>query len=510
MKNFNVMNVMIVTMLMMMFFLSCGESDNTQKNDEESKIDEDQSIADSDPDEDSVNDDDAPLPSKPGDDFFNDPLNVQYTFKGYINDYEVVNTEEEQKGSMELSLKMGDLDLTLNDIPTSYTYTYPETAPENQRGKTVVAVVSAGGVAQENGLQTYFVFINAFNVDKLKELKNNSIREFNAEDAEAGVNINKYYVKARADGSRVYRRCLIGMSPAENKSRFFINNGSNKDFAAGETMLAWGNVEVTTELNPEATKTLTEYDGEFCSFSIGGEPLTKDEYEAEMVKDVTQFDCEMPEEFMTPVSEKYGIMKVKGKINPAQGDTSTIGQSELKLGESSVALDSLFQIQKANDSVKDVITIDSAGDIQLITGQTHYKYKYFQAIVPESLLTDALADGQESIYIEDVLGHESVATVVYDVEEKQVTGKTLQKVCVIAAPAKTPASKMFLCFKNNVEFAQGEIFQGAVNAALDDDETYLLESNGVEDASELCYCASYTTSDYTPAADCEEFNNTEM
>ncbi len=502
------LNLMMIVLLVVFFMSGCG-GDDPQKNDSESQSDEDAAETEDEPDED-VSDADEPVPNKPGDDFFSDPLNVQYTFKGYINDYEVINTEDEQKGSMELTLKMGDLDLTLNDIPTSYTYTYPETAPENQRGKTVVAVISAGGVAQENGLQTYYVFINAFNVDKLKELKKNNIREFSSSDAEAGVNINKYYLKARADGSRVYRRCLKGMSPVENRSKYFINSSSNTDFKAGEAMLAWGNVEVTTELSSEVTKNLTEYDGEFCSFSIDGETLTKDEYEAEMVKDVTQFDCEMPEGFMTPVSEKYGIMKVKGKINPAQGDTSTIGQSELKLGESSVSLDSLFQIQKANDSVKDVITIDSAGDIQLITGQTHYKYKYFQAIVPESLLKDALADGQESLYIEDVLGHESAATVVYSVEEKQITGKTLQKVCIIAAPAKTPASKMFLCFKNNVEFAQGEIFQGAVNAALDDDESYLLESNGVEDASELCYCASYTSSDYTPAADCEEFDNTEM
>ena len=502
------LSVIMVTVFMSMFFLSCGENDS-QKNDNESQSDEEVTEAENEPDED-FSDADQPAADKPGDDFFSDPLNIQYTFKGYINDYEVVNTEDEQKGSMELSLKMGDLDLTLNDIPTSYTYTYPETAPENQRGKTVVAVVSAGGVAQENGLQTYFVFVNAFNVDKLKELKKNNRREFSAAEAEAGVNLNKYFVKARTDGSRVYRRCLVAMAKTEDHSRYFINNGSNTDFKAGEAMLVWGNVEITTELNPETTKNLTEYEGELCSFSLDGEPLTKDEYEAEMAKDVTQFDCEMPEGFMTPVSEKYGIMKVKGKINPAQGDTSTIGQSELKLGESSVSLDSLFQIQKANDSVKDVITIDSAGDIQLITGQTHYKYKYFQAIVPESLLKEALAKGDESLYIEDVLGHESVATVVYSVEEKQITGKTLQKVCVIAAPAKTPASKMFLCFKNNVEFAQGEIFQGAVNASLDDDEAYLLESNGVEDASELCSCASYTSSDYTPAADCEEFDNTEM
>ncbi|HSW60653.1 MAG TPA: hypothetical protein VLJ60_07620, partial [bacterium] len=454
------------------FFLSCG-GETAQKNDNESQNDEEISETENEPDEEAVDDESEP-PAKPGDNFFNEPLNVQYTFKGYINEYKDINTEDEQKGSMELTLKMGVIDLTLNDLPTSYTYTYPETAPENQRGKTVVTVISAGGFAQENGLQTYYLFINSFNVEKLKELKKNNIREFSAEEAEAGVNLNRYYLKARADGSRVYRRCLIGMSPAENKSMFFINHSSNKDFAAEETMLAWGNVEVTTDLDPEVTKNLTEYEGKFCSFSIDGEPLTKEEYEAEMIKDVTQFDCEMPEGFMTPFSEKYGIMKVKGKISPAQSDTSTIGQSELKLGENSVALDSLFQIQAANDSVQDVITIDSAGDIQLITGQTHYSYKYFQAIVPKSLLTEALADGKESLYIEDVLSHESAATVVYNVEEKQITGKTLQKVCVIAAPAKTPASKMFLCFKNNVEFAQGEIFQGAVNTALDDDEDYLL------------------------------------
>ncbi len=490
------------------FFLSCG-GETAQKNDNESQNDEEISETENEPDEE-ADDEESEPPSKPDDSFFSDPLNVQYTFKGYINEYKDINTEDEQKGSMELTLKMGDLDLTLNDIPTSYTYTYPETAPENQRGKTVVAVISAGGIAQESGLQTYYLFINSFNVDKLKELKKNNIREFSSADAEAGVNVNKYYVKARADGSRVYRRCLIGMSPAENKSMFFINHSSNKDFAAEETMLAWGNVEVTTDLDPEVTKNLTEYEGKFCSFSIDGEPLTKEEYEAEMVKDVTQFDCEMPEGFMTPFSEKYGIMKVKGKISPAQSDTSTIGQSELKLGENSVALDSLFQIQAANDSVQDVITIDSAGDIQLITGQTHYGYKYFQAIVPKSLLTEALADGKESLYIEDVLSHESAATVVYNVEEKQITGKTLQKVCVIAAPAKTPASKMFLCFKNNVEFAQGEIFQGAVNTALDDDEDYLLESNNVEDVSELCYCASYNSTSYTPAQNCEEFDKTDM
>ena len=497
---------LMITVFIFIFFLSCG-GENTQKNDNESQNDEDSVVTENEPDEDSV-DDEAPLPTKPDDSFFSNPLNVQYTFKGYINEYEVINTDDEQKGSMELTLKMGDLDLTLNDIPTSYTYTYPETAPENQRGKTVVAVISAGGVAQENGLQTYYIFINSFNADKLKELKKNNIREFSSADAEAGVNINKYYVKARADGSRVYRRCLIGMSPAENKSRFFINHSSNKDFAAEETMLAWGNVEVTTELDPEVTKNLTEYEGKFCSFSINGEPLTKEEYEAEMVKDVTQFDCEMPEGFMTPFSEKYGIMKVKGKINPPQSDTSTIGQANINLENKDIVLDSLFQIQSGSDSVNEVLTLDSAGDINIISGNSHYEYKYFQAIVPKNFLKELKENGEESVLIEDVLEHESVGSVLYSVEEKQVTSKTLQKVCIIATPSKTPASKMFLCFKNNTEFTDGEEFQGAVNISLNNDESYLLEELEAETLSDLCYCASYSSTSYTPAADCEEFDKT--
>ncbi|HNW81565.1 MAG TPA: hypothetical protein PKG52_01620 [bacterium] len=497
---------LVVTVLFFLFFLSCGDK-STQKNDSELQSDDEVAETENEPDED-VSDADEPVPNKPGDDFFSDPLNVQYTFKGYINDYSVVNTDEEQKGSMELSLKVGDLELTLNDIPTSYTYTYPETAPENQRGKTVVAVVSAGGVAQENGLQTYYLFINSFNVDKLKELKSNNIREFSAKDAEAGVNLNKYYVKARADGSRVYRKCLIGMSPVENKSRFFINNSSNKDFAVSETMLAWGNVEVTIELNPEVTKTLTEYEGEFCSFSLDGAPLTKDEYEAELIKDMTKFDCEMEEDFLTPISEKYGTMKIKGKISPAQSDKSTIGQAIINLENKDVVLDSLFQIQSGTDSVNEVLTLDSAGDIETISGQTHYKYKYFQAIVPKPFIKELKNAGEESVLIEDVLGHESVSAILYSVEEKQLTAKTLQKVCIMASPSKTPASKMFLCFKNNTEFAAGEEFQGAVNIALNNDEEYLLEEMNAETVAELCYCSSYTTTTYTPAENCDEFENT--
>lgn len=503
MKKFS---VLFVAVFVFMFFFSCGES--TQENDNESKSDDEVSETENEPDEDS--DHETELPTKPDDSFFSDPLNIQYTFKGYINEYAVINTEEEQKGSMELTLKMGDLDLTLNDIPTSYTYTYPETAPENQRGKTVVAVISAGGVAQENGLQTYYVFINAFNADKLKELKKNNIREFSAADAEAGVNVNKYYVKARADGSRVYRRCLKGTSPLENRSKYFINSSANNDFKAGEAMLAWGNVEVTTELNPEITKNLTEYEGDFCSFSLGGEDLTKEEYEAELVKDVTKFDCEMAEDFLVPFSEKYGVMKIKGKINPPQSDTSTIGQASVNLNDKEIVLDSILKIQSGSDSVKEVLTLDSAGDVETISGNNHYKYKYFQAIVPKNFLKELKEKGEESVLIEDVLGHESVGSIVYNVEEKQLAEKVIQKVCVMAVPSKTPASKMFLCFKNNIEFADGEEFQGAVNIALNNDEEYVLEEMKVETVEELCYCASYDSTSYTPAENCDEFNSTEM
>ncbi len=496
------LSMVFVAMFVVMFFLSCGKSNDTQTTDE------DQSVANSDQDEDAFNDADVDFSSKPGDSFFSDPLNIQYTFKGYINDYSVVNTDDEQKGSMELTLKIGELDLSLNDIPTSYTYTYPDSAPENQRGKTFVAIVSAGGVAQDDGFQTYYVFINAFNVEKLKNLKENNIREFNSADAEAGVNINKYYVKSRADGSNVYRKCLKGVSPLDNKSKYFINNSSNKDFAVSETMLAWGNVEITDVLSDDVKEKLTEYNGEFCTFSLNGTDLTKDEYEAELVKDVTQFDCEMPEEFLTPISEKYGIIKIKGKINTSQNDS--MGQSELKLQDNVITMDNLLQIQSANNSGNEIITLDSAGDIQTITGQTHYKYKYFQTIISKNLLKELKEEGKESLLIDDVISHESAISSVYEIEEKQITGKTLQKVCTIALATETPQSKIFFCFKNNVNFTDGEILQGAANTALNDDESYLLKAAGVETISELCYCASYTSSSYTPSVNCEEFENTEL
>lgn len=497
---FSVLLVFICSIL----FIACGGGgDAAPVNDSDSAVVTDNNDAAT------VNDSDTAAPAtKPGNDFFVPEKNMRYEFKGYLNKYEDINSANEVKGAMDMTFKFGEFDLTLNDQPTAFVYTYPETASETLRGRTVAGIFSVGNIEQKDGLVIYYLFGGDFNIVKLKELKAKGAAQFNNTDSDATASVQKYYLKNRADGSNVLRRCLKAVISDKEESKFFINSTANTGFAVGESFLVWGNVAFSSEFSEETKSKLTDYNGELCSFSLNKVPITKEEYDIEMNKDVTQFDCEMPADFMTPKSEKYAIVKIKGKINPAQSDTSTTGSCKVKADDTVMTLEDILKAQSGKtETGEDVITLDGAGNIEALGSQTHYKYKYMQTIIMRSLLEKEKSAGKESILLEDILSNPQTGSVLYDVEEKQLSTKTLQKVCIAGMPDKAPAvSSIFMCIKNNKDFVDGEEIQGAAYVSMNTDESYLFELMKVDSKEKLCNCSSYTQTDYTPAADCTEFN----
>ncbi len=469
---------------------------------------EDKEVADNEI-EDKEGDSDVVKPSpKPGDDFFTPEKNAVYTYKGAINKYEDLNSPDINGGVMDVKVKLDSIDVALNDMPAAFKFTYPDTAAENLKGKTVIGIISVGGIEQKDGFTTYYIFINDFNLENLTKLKADNKFEFTQAEGDSNANLQKIYLKERADKSRVVRKCVKGVIDKNSDSKFFINHTANKTFDIGENIFVWANIGLTSALSDEMKAALTEYEGEYCTFTLDQKPITKDEYEAELVKDVTQFDCNLPENYLTKPVGDYGLFKFKGKLVAGVSLASPgIGNCEVSVDGNVIKLeDNLLGGVDKNQNGDPIVVFTGVGNIEILTSQSHYKFDMFQAIMTQKILADEKAANKESCIFTDIQGNENFGVYYTTIENKDSTGKTYQKACTQAVTAAAPAeSSIFMCIKNNTSFAIDEEIQIAGNISINNDETYILEQLGTEGVNSLCTCvvATQTSAD---AIDCAEFD----
>ncbi len=459
-----------------------------------------------------VPDVDTAPPTKPGDDFNTPERSVLFEFKGLINTYEEMLAQTDTKGVMDLTLKLGDIDITMNDYPTSYRLLYPD--DEEQYGElagTEHLILGAhGDLKQEGNYVLYYTIIIGMPVTALEEIKKNKTPEATAETLAARANLMHTTYLNRPDNSIVWRRCMIAALDKPAESRLFVNFANNADFTPGENLLAWGNLALTTGFDPEKLTGYEQYEGQWCNFKLNDTVITKEQYEEELVKDVTKLDCDLPEGFLDGAGDTSVTYTFKGAINEAGAQQNTAGFGAFTVNVDGEAVEASDYIAIATTSVgtagQELVAVESLGGIETITGQNHYKYNYFAAIVDKQTLLDAKTAGDASCLFSGIGDGEKAFVQLFAVEEKQVDSVTYQKICPTAVLAPLPATSAILyCIGGNTGFAVGEEVQSAANVTLTTDESYMMQLFEVDSADKLCGC----NENYTTVIECSAFDAVE-
>lgn len=490
-----------------LLFAACGGGEDPV-TDDTAPADNDTTTLDEDT---AVPDVDTATPTKPGDDFNTPPRSVVFEFKGLINSYDDVLAQTDTKGVMDMTLTLGDIDITMNDYPTSYRLLYPD---EEQYGELAgtehIMLGSFGDLKQEGSYVMYYTFIAGMPVTALEEIKKNKTPEATAAALESRVNLTHTTYLRRPDNSVVLRRCMIAVLDTPEESRLFVNFVNNVDFTPGENILAWGNIALTVDFDPEKLTGYEQYEGQWCSFRLDDATIDKTQYEAELMKDVTKLDCEVPADFLDGAGDTSATYTFKGVINEsgAQQNTAGFGAFTVKVAGTEIPVSDYIAIATTSVGTagQELVAVESLGGIETITGQNHYKYNYFSAIVDKQTLLDAKTAGDASCLFAGIGDGEKAFVQLFAVEEKQVNSITYQKVCPTAVLAPLPATSVILyCIGGNTEFAVGEEIQSAANVTLTTDETYLMQVFEVDSADKLCGC----NENYTTVIECSAYDAVE-
>ncbi|HNT26819.1 MAG TPA: hypothetical protein PKH10_01450 [bacterium] len=499
--------MMIGALTAFMFCIGCGEGADPA-TDDTAPADNDTATLDEDT---LVPDVDTATLTKPGDDFNTPERTVLFEFKGLINSYEDVMAQTDTKGVMDLTLKLGDIDIPMNDYPTAYRLLYPDEEQYGELAGTEHLIFGAhGDLKQEGSYVLYYTIIVGMPVTQLEEIKKNKTPDATAETLEARTNLLHTTYLNRADNSIVWRRCMIAVLDKPEESRLFVNFANNNDFTPGENILAWGNIALTTDFDPTKLTGYEEYEGQWCTFKLNDTVITKEQYEEELVKDVTKLDCDLPEGFLDGAGDTSATYTFKGVINEAgtQQNTAGYGTFSVKVAGTEIPVSDYIAVAGTSTGTagQELVSVESLGGLETITGQNHYKYNYFAAIVDKQTLLDAKEKGDASCLFSGIGDGEKAFVQLFAVEEKQVNSVTYQKVCPTAVLAPLPATSAILyCIGGNTAFAVGEEIQSAANVTLTTDEVYMMEIFEVDSPDKLCGC----NENYTTVIECSAFDAVE-
>ncbi|HOW52371.1 MAG TPA: hypothetical protein PLV42_10055 [bacterium] len=491
----------------LLFCAGCGD-DPAAATDNAAPADGDTTTLDEDT---ATPDADTAMPTKPGDDFNTPERNVLFEFKGLINTYEDTMAQTDTKGVMDLTLKIGDINIAMNDYPTAYRLLYPDEEQYGELAGTEHLIFGAhGDLKQEGSYVLYYTIIIGMPVTNLENIKKEKMPEATAETLAARTNLLHTTYLNRADNSIVWRRCMIAVLDKPDESRLFVNFANNTDFTPGENILAWGNIALTTDFDPEKLTGYEEYEGQWCTFRLNDTTITKAQYEEELVKDVTKLDCDLPEGFLAGVGDTSATYTFKGVINEAgaQQNTAGYGTFTVKIAGAEVPVSDYTAIATTSLGAagQELVAVESLGGVEMISGQNHYKYNYFAAIVDKQTLLDAKESGDASCLFSGIGDGEKAFVQLFAVEEKQVSSVTYQKVCPTAVLAPLPATSAILyCIGGNTAFAVGEEIQSAANVTLTTDEAYLMQVFEVDSPDKLCGC----NENYTTVIECSAFDAVE-
>lgn len=466
--------------------ISCGESsDKTTGGDSYTANNDTETSSDS---------DSAVKKNEPGSEFKVSAAEnyLYYDFKGLINsqqDYEA-SKGTVGMGKGEITLAGKDKITISENIMASRTTIPDDYSIAEMRGKQYL-MINGYNILEGTANSAKYIYLGmGLPVEALAEMKTAGNYQ-SALPKWSWINFYNVTINVRKDGVNLSKYCYISKADyADQNSKIFINSDSNTNFDAGENILAWGNITLVKEytVTPETEK-------DYCFFYKDSVIITKDEYDIEILKDGTEFDCALPDKYLDPFSESYGAFKFKGYLNDfnIQNNNPKAGFGDYKVFVKNIdqkASDYRVMSGVYSQNGTDAVYIQSLGSVTE-KGDKHYSYKITESYISRPALK-ALVENAFIIKNEgaDYTKIETLNFVfnVYDLEEKLVGNDYYLKYCPVAvADLKNADSSIFSCHNKNIEFAVGEDIQIAGNIALTDDPDMFSLALGVE-LTNGCYC----------------------
>jgi len=250
-------------------------------------------------------------------------------------------------------------------------------------------------------------------------------------------------------------------------SKFSVDYDNNTSFSIGEDMIFWGNIALSKPEN------ITEKNrGEMCLFfDSSGNTLTKDTFDAEIVKTGTEFSCEIPPTFFDKNGEDYLKFKFRGTINgdenPAMGYTEF---AEMEIGENLYHAGNYISSSGLTTVVsRKTLYVQMIGDYEPIDSTTS-EYNELQVFAPTRTFDDMKRDGiQEITYNSDNIFN--FLAVFLRTKYMEVDGKGYIKSCPIGVLDKDSLnSKLFVCIDENSEFTPGNEIEIAGRITVTNDK----------------------------------------
>jgi|GEM_PF-4750984 len=306
------------------------------------------------------------------------------------------------------------------------------------------------------------------------------------------TNIQK---RNRKDGLAVYKECLIAVhDPAVEESRFFVTYEDDALFAADEEIKLWGNIGISDDKDVLAAQqfrpNFEEHDGTYCRCQIGTD-VPCSEWE-ENKDEEFDFACELPEGYLDPVGDSYATFKYEGVLNE---DGSGIGDFMVQIdGTDYLVNDNAYSNRHTLDGVE-FVYVYSIGSYEE-TSENTASLKAYEARINLDELKDMKSKDEQK---KNTIATDTIKTYMIDATTITQGDDYYMKGCYIAVvDIEDPDSSIFVCNKDNVDFAEGETYKIAGNIKLTIDKEKILEHMGLDD---VCDCHKNGE-----LIDCDEFD----
>lgn len=441
----------------------------------------------------------------PGVDFFI-PTSENYmilTFKGVINsaeDYANGNTTP-GVGSAEITLKENQTTVSqtfmaiTRKIPSDYS------VPE-MRDKDYI-VFSAYNVLSSTSDSAEYVSISiGFSRDALNEIKS----KLNYEAPMPPFSYVNFYdvsQKVRKDSAELLKYCWRSKGNyASTNNKLYVNFSANTDFSPGENLKLWGNIDMTPE-----TKATPETEKDLCLFYMNHDIISMEKYYEEIAKDGTEFDCELPENYMNPAADNAMVFKGVGVMNDLNSQDQSLipayGTFSVKIGGSEVNVsDYRVVVGRYITDTMDVIYIQTIGGIVQLSS-SHYKMYQTETILGTQAAL-ALAES-EHIITNPAESYLDVANIYFysnlqEIEQKNVGNDYYAKHCPKAiTDLAAKNSSIYICNPEKIQFNPGDKAQIASN------QVWTTDMNIIKSAFEItddCWCSKNETENIS----CDDFD----
>lgn len=468
-----------------LFFISCGE--NSSANDNDSASNDTLALTDA----------DSATPVEQ--DFFaSDADNfASLDFKGIINTQTDYEESKATNGIGTINMNFGSSTVAITQYLYAIKNKMPDDYPkEKYRGLEYIGVTAYNIDTVSSTDYHYNLAGFGMPIEFLQGLKESGTNE----SVFPELSWLTYYdinLRLRKDNSTVSRHCYISFGLIES-SKIRVDTAKAGTFSIGDNFIFQANVTMSDPI------TITPDNEEAnCTYTLNSDKISKAQYELELQKDGSEFDCALPDKFLDPRGDAYDIFKMKGTINDGTSSNQpavAIGERTLALASGPVKLSDYMSYYSAiNYSGSDLISLSSIYNMIIVT-DNYYTFDSLDLYLSLPKLQEMKASGEQNFtdFTEAIYSYSKV-------EQKISQGDTMIKQCPKAVISKTEeGSALFICHSGNTNFAVGENLQIAGNMILTEDKAAITDATGI--AGE-CYCYNYTKG---VEMTCDDFDGTHL